>query len=73
MSSIEANHNKICVDYQWLNVVTIKDLFSIPFIESIPEEVARNEMYSFVDRFPSYYQINIGAEDKLKTTFALED
>ena len=57
---------RICVDFRCLNAVTIKDLFSIPFIM---EEVAGHEIYSFMDGFFGYNQISITEEDMLETTF----
>ena len=56
-----------------LNAVTIKDPFPIPRIESVLEEVARHEIYSFMDGFFGYKHISIAKEDKLKTTFIVED
>ena len=62
----------ICVDFRCLNAVTIKDPFPIPFTDNILEEVARHEIYSFMDGFFGYNQISI-AKDKLKMTFVVED
>lgn len=45
---------RICVDFRCLNVVTIKDPFLIPFTDSILEEVAGHEIYSFMDGFSGY-------------------
>lgn len=64
---------RICVDFRCLNTVTIKDPFPIPFIDSILEEAAGHEIYSFMDGFSGYNQISIAQEDKLKTTFVVED
>lgn len=36
-------------------------------------EVAGHEIYSFMDGFSRYNQISIAEEDKLKTTFVIED
>lgn len=56
-----------------MNAVTIKDPFPIPFTDNILEEVAGHEIYSFLDGFFGYNQICIAEEDKLKTTFIVED
>lgn len=64
---------RICVDFRCLNAITIKDPFPIPFTDNILEEVAGHEMYSFMDGFSGYNQISIAKEDKLKTTFVVED
>lgn len=69
----EGNKICICVDFRSLNAVTIKDPFPIPFTDSILEEVAGHEIYSFMDGFSGYNQISIAEEDKLKTTFIVED
>ena len=45
---------RICVDFWFLNAVTIKDPFPIPFTDSILEEVAGHEIYSFMDGFSGY-------------------
>lgn len=69
----EADQIRICVDFRCLNAVTIKDPFPIPFTDTILEEVAGHEIYSFMDGFSGYNQISIAEEDKLKTTFVVED
>lgn len=69
----KANQIRIYVDFRCLNAVTIKDPFPIPFTDSILEEVAGHEIYSFMDGFSGYNQISIAEEDKLKTTFIVED
>lgn len=69
----EANQIRICVDFRYLNTVTIKDPFPIPFMDSILEEVAGHEIYTFLDGFFGYNGISIAKEDKLKTTFVVED
>lgn len=69
----EVNQIRICVDFKCLNVVIGKDPFPMPFTDTILEEVARHEMYSFMDRFSRYNQISITKEDRLKTAFIVED
>ncbi len=39
----------ICVDYRKLNAQTNKDLFPLPFLDSILDSVVGHEMYSFMD------------------------
>ena len=62
-----------CVDFIYLDVVNIKYPFPIPFMDNILEELVRQEMYSFMDGFSGYNQISIIEEDKLETTFVVED
>lgn len=63
----------ICVDFRCLNEATIKDPSPIPCTNNILEEVVDHEIYSFMDGFSRYNQISIVEEDKLKTTFVVED
>jgi hypothetical protein len=42
-------------------------------MDSILEEIAGHEIYLFMNGFSRYNQISIAQEDKLKTTFVVED
>ena len=42
---------QIYVDYRKLNVATVPDPFPIPYMDSILDDVAGHEMYSFIDGF----------------------
>lgn len=68
----DATQIRICVDFRCLNAITIKDPFWIPFTDSILEEVAGHEIYSFMDEFSGYNQICRAEEDKLKMRFVVE-
>ncbi|MCO5573038.1 hypothetical protein L7F22_026803 [Adiantum nelumboides] len=61
----------ICVDYRKLNAATIPDSFPLPFLDSILEDVAGHEMYSFLDGFSGYNQICMAQEDQAKTAFII--
>ena len=60
---------RVCIDYRALNKVTIKDHFSLPFINNILEEVACHAMYSFADGYSGYNQIHVVQGDWYKTAF----
>uniref|UniRef100_A0A2N9H9R5 Reverse transcriptase domain-containing protein n=1 Tax=Fagus sylvatica TaxID=28930 RepID=A0A2N9H9R5_FAGSY len=60
---------RMCINYKKLNSATRKDHFPLPFIDQILERVAGHEYYCFLDRYSSYYQIEIALEDQGKTTF----
>ena len=57
--------------FQMPHAITIEDPFLIPFTDSILEEVAGHEIYSFMDGFLGYNQICIAEEDKLKMKFVV--
>lgn len=44
----------ICVDYRKLNAATIPDPFPLPYMDSMLDEVAGHEIYSFMDGFSAY-------------------
>ena len=46
-----------------------KDNFSLPHIDTLVDNTAKNALFSFIDRFLSYSQIKMVAEDMEKTTF----
>ncbi len=62
----------ICVDYHKLNVQTKKDLFPLPFLDSILDFLARHEMYYFMDGYNVYNQVKMAKEDNEKTSFFSE-
>lgn len=45
---------RVCVDYRKLNAATIPDPFPLPFTDSLLDEVAGKEMYTFLDGFSGY-------------------
>ena len=60
---------RACVDYRDINRACPKDNFSTPFIDQLIDECAGSEMYSFMDGFSGYNQINIAPADQHKTAF----
>ncbi|MCO5575978.1 hypothetical protein L7F22_029785 [Adiantum nelumboides] len=60
---------RVCMGYRQLNAQTIKDPFLLPFTDMMLDEIAGHEMYSFMDGYNGYNQVNIALEDRTKTTF----
>ena len=60
---------RVCIDYRALNKRTQKDHFPLPFINTILDEVAGHELYTFMDGYFGYNQISIAPEDHHKTAF----
>eukprot|EP00253_Pinus_taeda_P005869 PITA_05869 len=60
---------RICVDYRELNKATQKDHFPLPFIDQVLDTLAGKKLFSFLDGFSGYNQIQIAPEDQDKTTF----
>jgi hypothetical protein len=59
----------VCTDLWDLNKACPKDKFSMPFINQVLDESAGREIFSFMDGFSSYNQIEIHPEDQQKMTF----
>jgi len=60
---------RICVDYRELNKATQKDNFPLPFIDQVLDTLVGKKLFSFLDGFSGYNQIQIAPEDQDKTTF----
>lgn len=68
---IDKKHGMICVctTFRDLNKGYPKDNFPTPFIDYINDECAGNEIFSFMDGFSGYNQIQNHPKDYHKTTF----
>jgi hypothetical protein len=63
---------RVCVNNRKLNAATITNAFSLPFTDGVLNTVAGHEIYSFLDGFIRYNQIQMAEEDKEKTVFVTE-
>ena len=60
---------RVCTDFRDLNLACPKDNYPIPFIDQIIDDCAGSEIFSFMDGFSGYNQIQIKPEDQHKTAF----
>eukprot|EP00253_Pinus_taeda_P030841 PITA_30841 len=60
---------RICIDYRDINRACPKDNYHTPYIDQIIDDCAGSEIFSFMDGFSGYNQINILLVDQPKTTF----
>jgi len=60
---------RVCMEFHDLNKACPKDNFPTPFINQIVNECVGCEVFSFMDGFSGYNQIQINPEDQHKTTF----
>jgi hypothetical protein len=60
---------RVCVDYRDINKACPKDNFPTPFINQIVDDCTGSEIFSLMDDFSGYNQINIVPKDQHKTAF----
>jgi hypothetical protein len=60
---------RVCIDYRDINKSCPKDNFPTPFIDQIVDDCTGSKIFSLMDGFYGYNQINIVPEDQHKTTF----
>jgi hypothetical protein len=53
-----------------MNDAYFHDLFPTSFNDKVLDNVGGQEVYSFIDGFSGYHQIQIAKEDHHKTTFS---
>ena len=54
---------RVCVDYRKLNTATVMDAFPLPFTDGVLDAVAGHAIYSFLDGFNRYNQIQMHLND----------
>lgn len=59
---------RICIDFRKLNTST-KDPYPLSFTNKVLDKVAGHEMYSFLDGFSRYHQVQIAPKEHYKMAF----
>jgi hypothetical protein len=59
----------MCVDYRPLNEVIIKNMYPLPRIDILFDQLTGARVFSKIDLRSSYHQIRIRPEDIPKTAF----
>ena len=61
---------RMCVDYRPLNVVTMKNKYYLPCIDTLFDQLAGADVFSKIDLRSGYHQINIRPQDIPKIAFS---
>lgn len=59
----------LCINYQQLNFVTIKNIYPLPHIDDIFDELQDATVFFKIDLHFGYHQLKVKGEDVLKTAF----
>jgi len=60
---------RLCIDYRQLNKVTIKNMYSLPRIDDLMDQLVGARVFSKIDLRLGYHQIKMKDEDMQKTAF----
>ena len=60
---------RLCIDYQQLNKVTIKNRYPLPRIDDLMDHLVGARVFSKIDLRSGYHQIKVKDEDMQKTAF----
>ena len=60
---------RMCIDYQDLNLASLKDNFPLSYIDILVDNTAKNSLFSFMDGFSRYNQIHMVPDDMEITIF----
>ncbi|GJX02443.1 putative reverse transcriptase domain-containing protein [Tanacetum coccineum] len=60
---------RMCIDYQELNKLTVKNRYPLPRIDDLFDQLQGSSVYSKIDLRSSYHQLRVQEEDILKMVF----
>ncbi|GJV01149.1 putative reverse transcriptase domain-containing protein [Tanacetum coccineum] len=60
---------RMCIDYQELNKLTIKNRYPLPSIDDLFDQLQGSSVYSKIDLRSGYHQLRVRDEDIPKTAF----
>jgi hypothetical protein len=60
---------RLCIDYQELNKVTIKNRYPLPRIDDLFDQLQGSQVFSKIDLYSGYHQLKVQENDVQKTAF----
>ena len=67
------NSLRFCVDYRRLNALTRKDVYPLPRIDDLLDQLSGKKVFSTLDAHTSYWQIRMHESSQEKTAFVTMD
>lgn len=64
---------RFCIDYRYLNSVTVKDTYPLPLISEMMMTLGKAQYFSALDLMSGYHQLGVAEQDIYKTAFATRD
>ena len=61
---------RFCIDYRVLNFVTKPDVFPLPRINDLLDQLGKSKYYTTLDLASGYWQIKVNTNSQEKTAFA---
>ncbi|GJT57387.1 putative reverse transcriptase domain-containing protein [Tanacetum coccineum] len=62
---------RMCIDYRELNKLTVKNLYPLPRIDDLFDQLQGSGIYYKIDLRSGYHQLRVREEDILKTAFRI--
>lgn len=60
---------RLCIDYRDLNQITIRNIYPLPHIDDLFNQLQRAKFFSKIDLRTSYYQLMVNDQNIYKITF----
>ncbi|GJY48897.1 putative reverse transcriptase domain-containing protein [Tanacetum coccineum] len=60
---------RMCIDYRELNKLTVKNLYPLPIIDDLFDQLQGSQFFSKIDLRSRYHQLRVHEDDIPKTTF----
>ncbi|GJX09193.1 putative reverse transcriptase domain-containing protein [Tanacetum coccineum] len=60
---------RMCIDYHELNKLTVKNLYPLPIIDDLFDQLQGSSVYSKIDPRSGIHQLSVHEEDNPKTAF----
>ena len=60
---------RMCVDYRWINKVTVKNRYPLPLPEELMDRVGKAKFFTKIDLRSGYWQFPVRPKDTAKTAF----